>query len=524
MFQGGVLYTFGAMSIARKILENTFVQVLGKLMTAALSIVVLKIISGYLGTAGYGDYTTIYQFLAFFGIIADFGIYTITVKEMSRDESRIPVILGNVMGLRTFLAIFAMALAAGVAFLIPSYSDTLIPIGVLIATLATIITLLNGTISSVLQVHLKMHYATISLVIGKVASVLYMAYVAYIAFAGDPVNGFYHLLWAGVLGNLVMYVITHYYVKRFTKITYRFDFDYWKKVFITSLPFGVALILNTIYFRLDVLLMTFLLPHSQTLAHGQADCIQTLCADTEIGLYGVAMRMLEMLVIIPVYFMNSVLPVMTRYIEEQSEKIRDLMQYSFDFLLATGLPILVGGYILARPIIHFISDAEFLSGSVYEFGSDIAVRILMFAMLFSFVNALFGFTLVVLNKQVKLMYINAVAVIFNLLGNILVIPTLGFRGAAATSVISELIILIFIYWTAQKALKFHLSFKTLLRTIISALSMGVVVLLGFRLMESVWFVWQLAVLVPLGGLVYIGLMFKTKAVTPEMMNLLRKKA
>lgn len=512
------------MSIARKILENTFVQVLGKLITAGLSILVLKIISGYLGTAGYGDYTTVYQFLAFFGIIADFGIYTITVKEMSRDESRIPVILGNVMGLRTFLAIVAMLLAVLTVFLIPHYSGTLIPFGVLIATLATIITLLNGTISSVLQVHLKMQYATIGLVIGKIASVLYMGWVVYYAFVGDLSAGFYHLLFSGVVGNLTMFLVTTYYVRRYCKITYKFDFAYWKKIFITSLPFGVALILNTIYFRLDVILMTFLLPHSQTLSEPTTACLKTLCADTEIGLYGVAMRMLEMLVIIPVYFMNSVLPVMTRYIEEQSQKIRQLIQYSFDCLVATGLPILVGGYILARPIIHFISDPEFLSGNVFEFGSDVAVRLLMFAMLFSFLNALFGFTLVVLNKQVKLMLINAGAVIFNLIGNYFVIPTWGFRGAAMTSVISELIILIFTYWLAQKILGFHLSLRTFMRTFISAVTMGFVVYFGFDLMAGVWFVFQLALLVPLGGLVYMFLMFKTKAITPEMINLLRKKS
>ncbi len=511
------------MSIARKILENTFIQVLGKLITAGLSILVLKIISGYLGTSGYGDYTTVYQFLAFFGIIADFGIYTITVKEMSRDESRIPVILGNVMGLRTFLAIVAMLLAVLTVFLIPRYSDTLIPLGVLIATLATIITLLNGTISSVLQVHLKMQYATIGLVIGKVASVLYMGWVAYYAFAGNLAAGFYHLLFAGVIGNLTMFLITTYYVRRYCKITYKFDFSYWKKIFITSLPFGVALILNTIYFRLDVILMTFLLPHSQTLPEPTTACLKTLCSDTEIGLYGVAMRMLEMLVIIPVYFMNSVLPVMTRYIEEQSQKIRQLMQYSFDFLVATGLPILIGGYILSRPIIHFISDPEFLSGTVFEFGSDVAVRLLMFAMLFSFLNALFGFTLVVLNKQVKLMFINAGAVVFNLIGNFLVIPVWGFRGAAVTSVISEVIILIFTYWAAQKLLGFHLSVRTLIRTSFSAAVMGIVVYFGFDLMADSWFIWQLAVLVPLGGLVYLLLMFKTKAITPEMISLLRKK-
>src|SRR3989338_5007511 len=140
------------MSLARKILHNTLIQIAGKLVTAALSVVVLKIISSYLGTAGYGDYTTVYQFLALFGIIADFGIYTITVKEMARDEKQIPMILGNVMGLRTLLAIFAMILAAMVAYIVPDYQTTLIPMGVLIATVATFFTLLNGTISSVLQV------------------------------------------------------------------------------------------------------------------------------------------------------------------------------------------------------------------------------------------------------------------------------------------------------------------------------------------------------------------------------------
>lgn len=509
------------MSIARKILENTFVQVLGKLITAALSILVLKIISGYLGTSGYGDYTTIYQFLAFFGIIADFGIYTITVREMSRDESRIPVILGNVMGLRTFLAIIAMLVAVIAVLMIPGYKGTLIPMGVMIATLATIITLLNGTISSVLQVHLKMHFATIGLVLGKVVSVLYMGWVAYFAYTGDLVTGFYHLLWAGVLGNLIMFLVTGYYVRRFCKITYRFDFSFWKKVFITSLPFGVALILNTVYTRLDVILMTLILPHSQSLPDPDV-CTKSLCSDTEIGLYGVAMRMLEMMVIIPIYFMNSVLPVMTRYIEEQSQKIRHLMQYSFDFLLATGLPILVGAFILARPIIHFISDAEFVSGSVFQYGSDVAVKILMFAMLFSFVNSLFGFTLVVLNKQIRLMYINAGAVLFNIVSNYYVIPVWGFRGAAFTSVISELIILFFTYWTVRKLLGFHLSLKTFFRTFFAVLMMGIVVGSGYYLMADAWFVWQLAILVPLGGVVYLFLMFKTEAITPDMISMLKK--
>ncbi|MBI5412320.1 flippase [Candidatus Peregrinibacteria bacterium] len=512
------------MSIARKILENTFVQILGKVATGALSIVILKIISSYLGTAGYGDYTTVYQYLAFFGIIADFGIYTITVKEMSRDQSQIPRILGNVLGLRTLLTFIAMILGAIVVFLVPTYRNTLIPIGVIVATFSTLFTILNGTISTVLQVHLKMNYTTYGLVIGKIVSVIYMAWAAFIGFPRDPVMGFYHLLFAGVIANLVMFVITAYYTRRYTAITYRFDFDFWADVFKKSLPYGVALVLNTIYFRVNVIVLSSFLPHSLAVANGAVVCNATLCGDTEVGLYGVAMRMLEVMIIIPVYFMNSVLPIMTRYIEEQSEKIRQLMQYSFDFLVASAAPLLAGGFVLAVPIVQFISDPQFVSGHTYRYGSDIAVKILMFAMAFSFINSLFGFTLVVLNKQVKLMYINAGAVLFNIISNILVVAHWGFRGAAVTSVFSELLILIFTYHVAQRQLGFYLHLKTFSKLIFAALMMGLVLWVGMGLLPHAGAIPQLAILVPIGSVVYLGIIYATRAVTPEMMSLLKKKA
>jgi O-antigen/teichoic acid export membrane protein len=199
------------------------------------------------------------------------------------------------------------------------------------------------------------------------------------------------------------------------------------------------------------------------------------------------------------------------------------MQYSFDFLLALSLPLLVGGFILARPIVMFISGPEFLGGNLYHFGSDSAVRILMFAMLFSFINTLFGFTLVVLNRQTRLLAINAVALAFNLAGNFLFIPHFGFRGAAWVSVFSELIILVLAYLATQKKLGFHLSFGPFLKMLVSSAAMGAVVSFGYSLMFSFNAYLQLAVLIPIGGAVYIFLMFMTKAVTPEMIALIRKR-
>ena len=74
----------------------------------------------------------------------------------------------------------------------------------------------------------------------------------------------------------------------------------------------------------------------------------------------------------------------------------------------------------------------------------------------------------------------------------------------------------------KKALGFTLSSVTLFKIIISALVMGLAVATGFYFMGDVWFVWQIAVLIPLGGAVYGLMVLATKAVTPEMWRLLKK--
>lgn len=515
------------MSLARKILGNTFVQFGGKLVTAALSILSLKMITGYLGESGYGNYTFVYTYLALFGIVADFGIFTITVKEMSKKDADTSMILGNALGLRTLLSVVTMILAVVaifvVGFFFPKYGDTVIPIGVAIAALSTIITLLNGTVSTILQVHLKMQYESLGLVIGKVVSLAYMALVIYLWFTGDVIRGFYQLFWAGVIGNAVILAVTTFYARRYAKIRYRFDFKFWKKLFVMALPYGVALLLSNLYFRIDVVLIHLMLPESTQLGNDVVRCDYALCGDSQAGLYGVAMRFLELLIIIPIYFMNAVLPTMTRYIEQSKERLEKLIQYSFDFLSSLGLPIMIGGILLASPLVQLVSDARFLAGDVYQFGSDTAIRILMFAMFFSFLSNLFGITLVGINKKKTLMWANFVGLMLNLVTNFIVIPRWGFVGAASTSVLSDIIVLTITAYAALTALSMRINFKTSGKALLSGLVMGLAVWSGSQLLSESHFALQLAVLVPLGALVYGGMIWFTKAVTPEMWGILRRK-
>ncbi|MBU1089433.1 flippase [Patescibacteria group bacterium] len=495
------------MNTAQKVLSNTAIQSFGRLMTAAISIVILKLISTYLGKSGYGAYTTVYEFLAFFAIIADFGIFQIAVKEMSAYPDRRREIFGNIFTLRICLSTFAMLLSIAAAFLIPKYSGTPIPLGIAIASGTTFLTIIFGTLSSVLQVDLRMQWNVLALIAAKFVALGWMVVTIFRWLPEDPERGFFQLLVAGIVGGLLQVLITFLAARKSTEISLRFDFKFWREILAKTLPYGAAVLLATIYVRIDVILLSL------------------LRSQEEVGIYGVAARILENLAVISIFFLNSALPAITRLFQDNREKLKQLLQHAFDFLILIGLPIAVGGITLAYPIIALVSSPEFLSNLAENFyGSDIALQILLVAMLFAYLGNLFGFTLLAGNQQVKLMYVNAAAVIFNVVSNLVVIPIWGFRGAAATSVASQIFVCILGFFFLRRMIDVSFTLKTAGKACLAAAAMGASV---FWLQPHFFNLFggnkSLLLLIPVGIIIYGTALILTRAITPEMWELVRRR-
>lgn len=102
----------------KKIYSNTLAQFAGKIATALISIFMIKILTGYLDIAGYGLYSKIYNYLSIFAVIADMGLYTITVRELSKyadDDQMMRKISGNVLSLRTISGMMIILLSLSIA-------------------------------------------------------------------------------------------------------------------------------------------------------------------------------------------------------------------------------------------------------------------------------------------------------------------------------------------------------------------------------------------------------------------------
>lgn len=496
------------MGTARKILINTGSQILAKAVLAIIGFVTVKIITNYLEVKGYGYYTGVYDFIAFFGIASDLGLYTIAVREMAKDESNIEKIIGNILSIRTILVFMTMAAAFFSSyFYFPQGTDIMLPLAVSVAAAATILALLTGTISTVLQVNYKMQFNAAASIVGKVIALSYMLYIIFVWSPTPAEGGFYHLFAAGIFGNAALFGITYYYASKYTRIRYRFEWKFICDVVVKSLPYGLALILNNLYFRIGSIM---LLP---------------LAGPEQTALYGLPLRILESIAILPLYFMNAVLPTLTKALKEKTDYYKKVIQYSYDALVMGGVAMAIGMSAIAYQVIYLLSSEHFLSRTEEGFyGSDMALQIVIFALAFSFINTLFGFILVAINRQSKLLYINGTGAIIAIILNLILIPRISARGAAITDIIVEFVVALSAYFMAKKYLDFKINFTNTYKILFSGIVMGAAV---YYLKEPTYYLFNLQnkniiFLIPLGGVIYVGLLFALKVITPEMLKILKK--
>src|ERR671917_2434591 len=110
-------------STRRLVASNTAVQVAGKVVMLGMGLVSIAVITRYLGPDDYGRYTLALTYMQLFAVLADVGLFTIVVREISRDPERTERLVGNTLTLRLLLAAVAIALAALISLLLPYDPD-----------------------------------------------------------------------------------------------------------------------------------------------------------------------------------------------------------------------------------------------------------------------------------------------------------------------------------------------------------------------------------------------------------------
>jgi O-antigen/teichoic acid export membrane protein len=416
----------------KKIYTNTIAQIGGKVLTALISIVMIKILTNYLDVAGYGLYSKIYNYLSIFAVIADLGLYTITVRELSAhkdDPKMVDKIASNVLTLRTLSGALIIIFSLGIGYFLEGYNSGEAMIGIAIASVFTLLGLINSSLMSYLQSILKTEFSIIANTCGKLLTLGMILTFATLAWWSTHTEKFTLVMLAGLSGNILMTGLTWWYARKWHHVHFGWDFWYIRHILVVSLPYGLALFLNVIFFKVDIILLSILEPRD--------------IADSIIALYALPMKIVEVGMMYGTVFLNSLLPVLTdAFNKDEREKVQKLIKRSFLLLFWGGIIGSILSFFGAEYILRLISSESFVTREIHWFTSIDAFEVVSPIFALYFVSSLATYILIARNQERKMLIINMIIAVINIIGNLILIPMYSFVWAAYATLASQVLLLI----------------------------------------------------------------------------------
>ncbi len=463
------------MTLANKIAKNSLIQMVGKMVSLVLGLLTIAIMTRYLGQAGYGQYTIVISFLQFFGIIADFGLSLTTTQMISDGQANTGKVIRNILTLRLISSFLFLGLAPLIMLFLPF--SNVIKIGVAVTSLSFYFITIMQVLTGIFQKELKMFEVTIAEVIGRL--VLIMA-TAIGAMMGWSITWFFAAI---TLSNLINLGMVYHFAKKYIEFGLAFDYEIWREIWSRSWPIALSISFNLIYLKTDSIILSFVRPAA------------------DVGVYGAAYRVLDILTLLPAVYMGIVLPHLTRaFIDQDKKGIKDLMQSAFDSLMLFAVPVVAGTLLLSSKIMIFVAGPEFeMSGKI--------LLVLILAAAAIFFTSLFGYAVVAINKQRKMMFGYLTAAILTLVGYLIFIPIYGYWAAAWLTVFSEILISIWTFIMVYRTIKFMPRLKFFGQAILSSVIMVSILYLVRG--------WNMLILLLIASVIYFGMMVLLGALKKE---------
>jgi O-antigen/teichoic acid export membrane protein len=467
-------------STRRLVASNTAVQVAGRAAMLGIGLVSIAVTTRYLGPDDYGRYTLALTYMQLFAVLADVGLFTIVVRDISRDPERTEELVGNTLTLRLLLSAAVIALAGAISLLLPYDPD--VRVAILLAGLPLLFGMLNSAFVTVLQSRLRMGRSVAADLAGRAAGLGAVALVAALDL------GFYAVMGAAAAGALATAATTAVLTRPLAAVRLRADTRVWRGLLRAALPLGFALAVNELYFRADTLIISLYEPYEQ------------------VGLYTLAYRMLELTLVFGTVFLTTTFPLLSQAVASDEPRARRTIQLSTELFVVLGAPLVAGGLAVAPELVELAAGDDFEDAAT-------PLRILLAAGALAWVNGVFGYALIAKDRQTSALWLNVTALAFNVGLNLLLVPRYGIVIAAVVTVASEVLILAGSYVLMRRYFDFFPAPRTLVPALVAAATMGGLL---WALGDA-----PLAVLLPLGAAVYAGILWATSPASRELVAGLR---
>lgn len=399
------------MNLSQKVAFNTVILTGGRLALAGSGVVGVILSTRYLGLEAFGQLTTAVVFVTLFGLLTDAGVWTVSAREIAKRPDEEERILAVVCTIGLLLSGGAVALAlATMLVAYPGGDSEMVRLGIVILSVQMLSTSVAGASTAYLVAHQKAVPGAVGAVLSSLTFVACLVTVVVLDLGFAGVAGSY------AVGGLVNALVPYGFAARSTRIRLGWDRALTEQLLRWALPQGAVLAVGVLYLRIDTVLLSL------------------LGSDADVALYGVAYRVIEVLILVPTYAMITLFPELSRC-EPHSERLSMLMQGAFSSLALAALPLLIGFVTFAPEVVRVAGGAEFRDAAP-------VLQLLVVAVLASFTSILYFHSLVALNQQGRLARLLVLVLVLNIALNCALIPLLKAQGAAIALVLSDVALLV----------------------------------------------------------------------------------
>ena len=422
--------------------KNVILSFLGRFIGSVISVIALGFITRALGTGSFGEYTTVIAYLTVFQLISDFGLHTLLTREISQNPSKEPEIVSRFLTIRLCIAFVVLSIGCALVFAFP-YSY-FVKIGVVMSGIAFLAMSLTQMLLGVLQKHFAVYKSTIAEILGRVANLILVIIFFYTQ------AGVLQFLFAFIVASFVILLVNLFFARSLTQFKLVFPIPHWRKTLKTAVPVAISIIFTLLYFRADTILLSIM-------QDAQA-----------VGLYGAAYKVLEVFLFFPAAFFGIVMPILSKQ-AKTPKKLGKTVSFLLNACIYVAAPLVAGGVLLSASILNIIGGEQFIS-------STTTLQILFGAIGVIIFGNLFGNTIIALNIQKKAMIAYIAGFVFNVVANILVIPTYSYTGAAATTLLTEILVTAVLCVVVCKAITIKISYYAVFFATISTVAMTALLL------------------------------------------------
>lgn len=416
--------------MSQSVLTNTTIASIGRVINAIGGVVVIGLLARLQGPAWIGVYTLLLAYGAILQMMADAGLYLTLTRQIGEPQAEEKKILSRIVSLRFCLFVIVFISGGLATFFIPSLRDqgltySFVALGLLFQSLSQLF-------MGVYQKHGLIWRATMGDLVGRLVQILALLLLlphgislttAMAIFATSAaVSWLFHWQW-----------LPHKPVVRFRK-----EWPIWRHILRVSWPLGLVLLLNTIYFRIDTLILSL------------------FRSPEEVGWYGVAYRVMESGLFFPAMFGGLLLPRLAHSLADNRAEAKQWLEEGLHFvLLAVGFVVAVM-ITQAEPIIRLIAGTQFIPAAPL-------LAILSLALSFMCLGTVFGFTLVALGRQRAMVILSSLLIIGNIILNLSLIPIYGAKAAAWVTVATEAVATISAAWLVWQKIPYRFPLGLLVR-------------------------------------------------------------